>query len=82
MGSDTLANLPKWREVEELLSHPILVYRRSAEIINPYPGNNNIRILDAPVLDISATAIRQMLSEKKDIRYLVRDEIIDLLKFS
>ena len=80
MGSDTLANLPKWREVDEVLSYPVLVYRRTHGIINPYPENQNIRILDAPVLDISATAIRKMLREQKDIRYLVRDEIIDLLK--
>lgn len=80
MGSDTLINLPKWREVDEVLTYPILVYRRSQEIANPYPDHSNITILDAPILDISATSIRQMLKEDKDIRYLVRDEIIDLLK--
>lgn len=82
MGSDTLTSLPKWREAEEILSYPILVYRRSKEIVNPYPNHSNIRILDAPILDISATAIRRMLKEQKDIRYLVRDEIIDLLKIN
>jgi len=82
MGSDTLTNLPKWREVDEILSYPILVYRRSEHIVNPYPDNTNIRILHAPILDISATAIRQMLKEQKDIRYLVRDEVIDLLKIN
>lgn len=82
MGSDSLASLPAWKDPEYILSFPILVYKRSSEINNPYTGHSNIRILDTPLIDISSTRIRKMLREKQDVKYLVRDEIINLLKFN
>lgn len=81
MGSDTLQTLPDWKDPETILSFPIIVYKRSNNFKNPYPDNSNITILDTPLIDISASRIRQMLKEKKEIKYLVRDEIINLLKF-
>lgn len=82
MGSDTLAGLPHWKDPESILALPLLVYKRPGHTKNPYPGHENITLLDAPLLDISATRIRQMIREKKDVKYLVRDEIINLLKFN
>lgn len=82
MGSDTLMGLPNWKEPETILQHPLLVYKRSGEFTHPYPERKSITLLNAPMLDISATAIRQMVREGKSVRYLVRDEIINLLKFS
>lgn len=81
MGSDTLNTVSKWNEPEKILSYPIIVYKRTNSYKNPYPENPNIQIIEAPLLDISATRIREMLKEKKEIKYLVRDEIINLLKF-
>lgn len=81
MGSDTLEQLPQWKNIEEILAYPILVYKRAEKVNNPYPENKGISILETPLLNISATAIRAMLRENKEIRYLVRDEIINLLKF-
>ncbi len=82
MGSETLEQLPLWKNVEEILTYPILVYPRSQKVNIPYPENPLITILETPLLNISATRIRKMLEENKDIKYLVRDEIINLLKFS
>jgi nicotinate-nucleotide adenylyltransferase len=82
MGSDTLEQLPLWKYPGEILAYPIIVYKRSEEVLNPYKENPSITILEAPLLDISATAIRNMLDQNKDIKYLVRDEIINLLKNS
>lgn len=81
MGSDTLQGLPGWKNPERILEYPILVYKRSAAFKNPYEGHPNVTVLDTPLLDISASRIRQMLKEKKEIKYLVRDEVINLLKF-
>ncbi len=82
MGSDILEELPLWKNVEEILAYPILVYQRPKHSKNPYPDHANIRILKTHLLNISGTEIRKMLDENKDIKYLVRDEIISLLKFS
>jgi nicotinate-nucleotide adenylyltransferase len=82
IGSDTLEQLDRWKNPETILSYPIIVYTRSKHHKNPYPGHAQVRILDNPLLDISATNIRRMIEEKKEIKYLVRDEIINLLKNS
>jgi nicotinate-nucleotide adenylyltransferase len=47
-----------------------MVYKRPGfEIVNVI--NANIEVMDAPLLQISATYIRQLVREKKSIRYLV-----------
>lgn len=70
MGSDSYQNLSKWKNHETLLAHyQILVYLRPGfPVQTQHP---NVRILDAPLLQISATHIRTLLQEGKSIRYLV-----------
>lgn len=60
MGSDNLATINKWKNYELLLNnYNLLVYKRRGFEENPYPDRPNIRILDFPFLDISATFIRE-----------------------
>ncbi len=80
MGSDTLLQVPAWKHPEIILSYPILVYGRTDTYTNPFKDHKNVKLFDTPLLDISATSIRKMLDQGKSIKYLVRDEIIDLLK--
>jgi nicotinate-nucleotide adenylyltransferase len=80
MGTDALERLGEWKELDKILSFPIIVYKRSETFINPFPGHPNITVLDSPILDISATQIRDLMKERKNIKYLVRDEVINLLK--
>lgn len=77
MGSDSFQNLSKWKNAETIVSHyPILVYQRpNFEVINK--TNGNITVLDAPLLEISATYIRECLRKGKSIRYLV-PEVVEL----
>lgn len=82
MGSDTLEDLPKWKSVESILAYPIIVFKRKLDFKNPFPDHPNITILDNPILNISSTLIRKMIAEKKEIKYLVRDEILNLLNFN
>lgn len=79
MGSDTLSNLHKWKNPEHVLSYPILVYPRHIGDGNPFPDRSNIKLLDCPILEISATKIRTMLKDGKSVRYLVKDSILELL---
>jgi nicotinate-nucleotide adenylyltransferase len=77
MGSDSLQNLPKWKNYQWLLQHyPIYVYRRpEQETIPVYPEALSIRVMQAPLLPISSTTIRQNIREGKSIRYLVPDAV-------
>lgn len=75
MGSDGFQNLPKWKNAELLIKHyPIIVYRRPGfEIADDW--NAQLTVLDAPMLDISATLIRHNCKEGKSIRYLVPEKV-------
>lgn len=75
MGSDSLENLHKWKNFERILeNYPLYVYRRSGHEINKLP-EGNITVLDAPLLDISASLIRRLIRDRKSIRYLVPDAV-------
>ncbi len=75
MGSDSFQNLDKWKNYETIVKHyPIYVYKREGfEITNHF--NAKLTVLDAPLIEISSTSIRQLLKEKKSISYLVPEKV-------
>ncbi len=76
MGSDNLETLHKWKNYELLLrNYPIYVYKRRGAVENPYANNPNIRLLDFPFLDISATFIRQNLKNGVNMQYFLPDAV-------
>lgn len=75
MGSDSLKNIDKWKNAEVIMSNfPIYVYKRPGVEIKDLP-RPHIKIIDAPLLEISATNIREMIKKGKSIRYLVPEAI-------
>ncbi len=75
IGSDSFQNLPKWKNFELLVKHyPFIIYKRPGFDITE-TWNANVTVLDAPLLSISATQIRNNLKEKKSIRYLVEEKV-------
>jgi nicotinate-nucleotide adenylyltransferase len=76
MGSDSYNNLLRWKNYEQLLKDTeILIYIRAGfEQIPVYTGAR-VKTLEAPLLQISATHIRNTLKEGKSIRYLVPDVV-------
>lgn len=76
MGSDGFQNLPKWKNYELLLrAVPFYIYVRAGFEEIPEYADAQIFVLDAPLLQISATHIRNMIREGKSIRYLVPDVV-------
>jgi nicotinate-nucleotide adenylyltransferase len=75
MGSDSFKNIKNWKNGELLTKeYSILIYKRPHfEIRNE--GKANIKILNAPLLDISSTLIRDIIKDKKSIRFLVPDVV-------
>jgi nicotinate-nucleotide adenylyltransferase len=75
MGSDSFQNLPRWKNAEAIIRHyPILVYNRPGFEVQQMIGAD-VTMLDAPLLDISATHIRQLITQGKSIRYLVPEVV-------
>jgi nicotinate-nucleotide adenylyltransferase len=78
MGSDSYQNLNKWKNYELLVkNYSLVVYNRQNFEVkdNVY----NATILNAPLLDISSTLIRNLIKEKKSIKYLVPNTVLDEL---
>ncbi len=75
MGSDGFQNIHKWKNSEAILKdYQIIIYKRPGfDVETNYPAN--ITVLEAPLLEISSTHIRQLIREKKSIRYLVPDAV-------
>lgn len=75
MGSDGFQNLDKWKNYELLIkNYSFYIYKRPGFEITETFGAR-INILNAPLLDISSTAIRKLVKEKKSIRFLVPDVV-------
>ena len=84
MGSDGLPGFPKWKNSSEIQKN----YRR---YVYPRPGfpvdvstQENLEVVDAPLIEISSSFIRKSISEGKDIRHFLPEEVweyIDKMNF-
>jgi nicotinate-nucleotide adenylyltransferase len=84
MGSDSFQNLTKWKNYRWLLqNYPIYVYRRP-EHENPpnYPDARHVEIVDAPLLPISSTDIRNKIKKGQSVRYLLPDSVLEEIEKS
>ncbi len=77
IGGDNLQSFHKWKDYEKILNlHELYVYRRAGFHENPLLVNHpKIKLFDVPLLNISSTYIREILSAKKSIHYLVPDKV-------
>lgn len=75
MGSDSYQNFHKWKNAEMIVRHySLIVYQRPGyPIEGTVPAN--VTILEAPLLQISATHIRETIRAHRSIRYLVPDQV-------
>ena len=83
MGEDNLESLSKWKNSETLIkNHQIIVYPRTFSDEKPhheYPEHSNIALINAPMIEISATEIRKMIKEGKNVRPMLPPEVFEYL---
>ena len=83
MGGDNLASLHLWKNYGQILAnYDIYVYKRPAYDPGDLAAHPHIRICEAPLLDISATYIRECVRTGKSVRYLVPDAVWEYLETS
>jgi nicotinate-nucleotide adenylyltransferase len=82
MGSDGFQNLGKWKNADFIIAnYPIILYKRPGfEVENKL--NATIQIMDAPLLEISSTRIRELIRSGKSIKYLVPPSVEEEIKAS
>jgi nicotinate-nucleotide adenylyltransferase len=87
MGEDNLKSLHKWKNYETILEHhDIYVYPRISEGIIETQFNNHPKIhrVDAPIVEISSTMVRNAIKEGKNIKPLLSSSVwqyIDEMNF-
>ncbi len=75
MGSDSLQNIHKWKNGDVIIrDYPILVYKRPGFDVDA-SAHPRVRVLNAPLLDISATHIRELIRSGRSIKYLVPEPV-------
>jgi nicotinate-nucleotide adenylyltransferase len=85
VGSDTFPEMATWKEHERLMSLcTVAVVARPGEVRaaaeGPAVGRApRVAWVEGPGLDISASAIRGRVRERKSIRYLVPDAVADYI---
>jgi nicotinate-nucleotide adenylyltransferase len=78
MGEDNLKSFHKWKNYEAILAHhDIYVYPRiSAEAENSeFKNHPKIHLIDAPVVEISSTFIRDNIKKGKNIQPLLPTKV-------
>jgi nicotinate-nucleotide adenylyltransferase len=75
LGSDSFQNLDKWKNADIIMErYDLYVYTREGfEVRADLPVK--YKILDAPLLQISSTHIRNLIKNGKSIRYLLPDDV-------
>ncbi len=72
MGSDNLKHFHKWKNADLILKNcHILVYPRPGDLIQSMELHPNIQLVNAPLMEISASFIRQAVADGKDIRHFI-----------
>ncbi|MFZ1560654.1 MAG: nicotinate (nicotinamide) nucleotide adenylyltransferase [Saprospiraceae bacterium] len=83
MGGDNLENIDKWKNYQQILdNYDIYLYKRTGHNPDKFFDYPRVKKMDVPLLDISATFIRQALHEGKSVQYLVPDAVHDYLENS
>lgn len=77
MGSDSFQNLHKWKNAELILrDYSIYVYPRPGFPVTN-TSHDRMQVVDAPLLQLSATHIRKCIADGKSIRYMVPDIVLE-----
>jgi nicotinate-nucleotide adenylyltransferase len=82
IGGDNFKGLNKWKNIEELRQNVrFVVYPRQGEDVPVQTiGDELIRWIHAPMLQISATEIRELIRYGKSTRYLIPEDAWKLIE--
>ncbi|MEL6635289.1 MAG: nicotinate (nicotinamide) nucleotide adenylyltransferase [Bacteroidota bacterium] len=83
MGGDNLATLPKWKNYEAILKYySVYVYQRPQYEPGELSQHPQVRLFEAPLMQISASYIRRCIKAGHSIQYLVPTPVFDYLNSS
>jgi nicotinate-nucleotide adenylyltransferase len=82
MGEDNLKGFHKWKNYELILEHhDIYVYPRITEdnIKTQFHTNKKVHFINAPIMELSSTFIRNAIKEGKNVRPMLPEHVWEYL---
>ena len=81
LGEDNLEGFTKWKNHERILEdYGLYVYQRPHAQPSELKAHPNVKMVEAPLLDISATFIRNCIRKSQSVRYLVPDAVEEMIR--
>jgi len=81
IGEDNLENFSKWKNHEQILDQfGLYIYPRPHVTNSDLKRHPHVKIVEAPLLDISATYIRNCIKDNRSIRYLVPESVEQMIR--
>jgi nicotinate-nucleotide adenylyltransferase len=76
VGEDNLQHFDKWKNYDKIVEYyGLYVYPRPNAADSEWKQHPNVKFVEAPLLDISATFIRDSIRHNRSITYLVPERV-------
>ena len=80
MGEDNLEQFANWKNYDKILEFfGLYVYPRPGAVESGHKTHPNVRLVQSPLLDISATFIRECIRQNRSIRYMVPEVVEEMI---
>ena len=77
IGADNWCLFDKWKNGEEIISkYHILIYpRRGYDIVIPEKYSDRVKVVEAPLIEVSSTQVRERLALMKSVSFYVPEAV-------
>ncbi len=76
MGADNWHLFPQWKNYQDILTrYPILIYPRKGYPVEVPASYTNVKVVDAPEIEISSSFIRYSFYAGKDVSFFLPEKI-------
>lgn len=81
-GADNWVIFDRWRNSEEILAkfHLLVYPRLGYDVVIPEELRDRVTLVDAPIIELSSTAVRERLAQGLSVRYYVPDEVLSYIE--
>jgi len=81
MGMDNLQTFNRWKAWETIIEqYRILAYPRPGFDGEPHASHRNATLVNAPLMEISSSFIRQAIKDGKNIRFFLPENVADMIE--
>lgn len=80
-GTDIFPSFHKWKNFEEILNqYQLYVYPRPGYKLGKYDGHAKVKVFDAPLMEISASFIREGIKTKKNMSFWMPEKVYEYIQ--